>query len=78
MSIDLAYDLIRCRIAELENEFDIYRGLPPRNKYTCTVCGGRRIIDEAYHGSPDFQECSYCKGGKLIDEANEKLFKGKV
>ena len=60
------------RIAALENEVDRLSGRKPRNKYTCTVCHGERVIDESYHGSPDFQPCSYCDGGKRIDEANRK------
>lgn len=70
MAIALGYTNDQCRLAAMENEIDAMRGRPPRNRYTCTVCHGERVIDESYHGSPEFRPCSYCDGGRKIDEAN--------
>lgn len=45
--LQFGYTAEQNRIASLENEVDRLAGRPPRNRYTCTVCYGDRVINEA-------------------------------
>lgn len=71
--VRLGYDSVSERIAKLENEVDRLFGRPPRNRYTCTTCHDTKMIDESYHGSPEFVKCHGCDGGRPVTEANGKL-----